>query len=83
MRINDEYGKLPGSYLFAEIARRLKLYQKQHPDADIIKLGIGDVTQPLVPAVIEAMHAAVDEMGKKKTFLIMMICILILCISLI
>ncbi len=68
MRINDEYGKLPGSYLFAEIARRLKLYQKQHPDADIIKLGIGDVTQPLVPAVIEAMHAAVDEMGKKETF---------------
>ena len=68
MRINDEYGKLPGSYLFAEIARRLKLYQKQHPDADIIKLGIGDVTQPLVPAVIEAMHSAVDEMGKKETF---------------
>lgn len=68
MRINDKYGKLPGSYLFAEIARRLKLYQKQHPDADIIKLGIGDVTQPLVPAVIEAMHAAVDEMGKKETF---------------
>ena len=68
MRINDEYGKLPGSYLFAEIARRLKLYQKQHPDADIIKLGIGDVTQPLVPAVIEAMHAAVYEMGKKETF---------------
>lgn len=68
MRINDEYGKLPGSYLFAEIARRLKAYQADHPDADIIRLGIGDVTMPLVPAVISAMHAAVDEMGKKETF---------------
>ena len=68
MQINDEYGKLPGSYLFAEIARRLKAYQADHPDADIIRLGIGDVTMPLVPAVISAMHAAVDEMGKKETF---------------
>ena len=68
MHINDEYGKLPGSYLFAEIARRLKLYQSRFPEADIIRLGIGDVTQPLVPAVIEAMHAAVEEMGKKETF---------------
>ncbi|MBQ6527137.1 MAG: LL-diaminopimelate aminotransferase [Clostridia bacterium] len=68
MRINDEYGKLPGSYLFAEIARRLKVYQAEHPDADIIKLGIGDVTRPLVPAVISAMHEAVEEMGKAETF---------------
>ena len=68
MYINDEYGKLPGSYLFAEIARRLKLFQEAHPDADIIRLGIGDVTQPLVPAVIQAMHAAVDEMGQRETF---------------
>ncbi|MBQ6563450.1 MAG: LL-diaminopimelate aminotransferase [Clostridia bacterium] len=68
MRINDEYGKLPGSYLFAETARRLKVYQAEHPDADIIRLGIGDVTMPLVPAVISAMHIAVDEMGKKETF---------------
>ena len=68
MRINDEYGKLPGSYLFAETARRLKVYQAEHPDAVIIRLGIGDVTMPLVPAVISAMHIAVDEMGKKETF---------------
>ena len=68
MRINQEFEKLPGSYLFAEVARRLKVYQTEHPDADIIRLGIGDVTQPLVPAVIAAMHKAVDEMGKKETF---------------
>lgn len=67
-RINDNFTKLPGSYLFAEIARRLKEYQAANPDADIIKLGIGDVTRPLVPAVIEAMHKAVDEMGVQETF---------------
>ena len=66
--VNDHYGKLPGSYLFAEIARRVKEYQAAHPDADIIRLGIGDVTRPLVPAVIEAMHKAVDEMGCQETF---------------
>ncbi len=68
MRINDEYGKLPGSYLFAETARRTKAYEAAHPDQDVIRLGIGDVTQPLVPAVISAMHAAVDEMGVRETF---------------
>ena len=68
LRINDNYLRLPGSYLFAEVARRVKEYQAAHPDADIIRLGIGDVTQPLVPAVIEAMHKAVDEMGVKETF---------------
>ena len=68
MRINSEYEKMPGSYLFAEVARRLKVYKEQHPDADIIRLGIGDVTQPLVPKVIEAMHKAVDEMGNADTF---------------
>ena len=66
--VNDHYGKLPGSYLFAEIARRVKEYQAAHPDADIIRLGIGDVTKPLVPAVIEALHKAVDEMGCQETF---------------
>lgn len=66
--INDNFTKLPGSYLFAEIARRLKAYQQAHPDADIIKLGIGDVTKPLVPAVIEAMHKGVEEMGHAETF---------------
>ncbi len=66
--INDHFEKLPGSYLFAEIARRVKEYQNAHPDADIIRLGIGDVTQPLVPAVIDAMHKAVEEMGHLETF---------------
>lgn len=66
--INDHFQKLPGSYLFAEIARRVKAYSAEHPEADIIRLGIGDVTQPLVPAVIEAMHKAVDEMGRLETF---------------
>ena len=68
LRINDNFLRLPGSYLFAEVARRVKEYQAAHPDADIIRLGIGDVTQPLAPAVIEAMHKAVDEMGVKETF---------------
>lgn len=66
--INENYQKLPGSYLFAEIARRVSAYTAEHPGKKLIKLGIGDVTQPLCPAVIEAMHKAVDEMGKKETF---------------
>lgn len=66
--VNDHFQKLPGSYLFAEIARRVKIYQEAHPEADIIRLGIGDVTKPLVPAVIQAMHEAVEEMGHQETF---------------
>ena len=66
--INDQFEKLPGSYLFAEIARRIKEYQQENPAADLIRLGIGDVTKPLVPAVIEAMHKAVDEMGTPEGF---------------
>lgn len=66
--INDHFQKLPGSYLFAEIAKRVKAYQAENPDADLIRLGIGDVTKPLVPAVIEALHKAVDEMGAEETF---------------
>ena len=54
--INDYFTRLPGSYLFAEIARRVKAYSAAHPDADIIRLGIGDVTRPLAPAVIDAMQ---------------------------
>lgn len=68
LRINANFQKLPGSYLFAETARRTKAYQAAHPDAEIIRLGIGDVTRPLVPAVIEAMHKAVEEMGHEETF---------------
>ena len=66
--INDNYLKLPGSYLFAEIGRRVAAYKEAHPEADIIRLGIGDVTQPLPPACLEAMHEAVDEMGSAETF---------------
>lgn len=66
--INEDYLKLPGSYLFAEIRRRVDAYKAAHPDANVIRLGIGDVTKPLVPAVIEAMHKAVDEMGRAETF---------------
>ena len=68
LRINENYQKLPGSYLFAEIARRVKAFQAENPNADIIRLGIGDVTQPLCPAVISAMHKAVDEMADARTF---------------
>lgn len=67
-KINDNYLKLPGSYLFSTVARKQREYAAAHPEADIIRLSIGDVTQPLVPAVIEAMHKAVDEMAKKETF---------------
>lgn len=67
-RINEHYAKLPASYLFPEIGRRVRAYQGAHPDAKVIRLGIGDVTEPLAPAIVEAMHAAVDEMGKRETF---------------
>lgn len=66
--VNENYLKLPGSYLFAEIARRVSAFQKENPDASIIKLGIGDVTRPLPPAVIENLHKAVDEMAHAETF---------------
>jgi LL-diaminopimelate aminotransferase len=67
-RINDHYLALKGSYLFSEIARRVKEYQAAHPDARLIRLGIGDVTQPLAPAIVSALHAAVDEMAQAETF---------------
>ena len=67
-RINDNYLKLKSSYLFAEIARRIKEFQSANPGAKLIRLGIGDVTQPLPPAVIEALHAAVDDMANIETF---------------
>ena len=68
MRINENFAKLPGSYLFSEIARRVAAYTGEHPEADLIRLGIGDVTLPLAPAVLEAMHRAVDEQGRAETF---------------
>ena len=67
-QINENYQKLPGSYLFSTIAKKVNAYQAANPDANIIRLGIGDVTQPIAPAIIEAMHKAVDEMGHAETF---------------
>ena len=67
-RINENFQKLAAGYLFPEIGRRVRAYAEANPDADIIRLGIGDVTLPLAPAVVDAMHAAVDEMGTDKGF---------------
>lgn len=67
-QINENYGKLPGSYLFSTIAKKVSAFTEANPDAEIIRLGIGDVTQPLAPAIIAAMHKAVDEMGSASTF---------------
>jgi LL-diaminopimelate aminotransferase len=67
-KMNQNYGKLPGNYLFSEIGRRAAAFRKERPDCDIISLGIGDVTRPLPPAVVDAMHAAVEEMGNAATF---------------
>ena len=67
-KVNDNYLKLPGSYLFSTIGKKVNAYSAAHPDKKIIRLGIGDVTQPLAPAIIDALHGAVDEMGKAETF---------------
>ena len=66
--INENYLKLQGSYLFSTIAKKVKEYKGNHPDSNIIRLGIGDVTQPIAPAIIEALHKAVDEMGTMEGF---------------
>lgn len=66
--INENYLKLQGSYLFSEIGRRVAAYQEAHPEKRVIRLGIGDVTQPIAPAIIEALHRAVDEMGTAEGF---------------
>ena len=67
-KINDNYLKLPGSYLFSTIAKKVAAYIEANPDAKIIRLGIGDVPQPIAPAIIEKLHGAVDEMGHAETF---------------
>lgn len=67
-KLNDNYLKLPGSYLFSTIGKKVKAYSDEHPEKKIIRLGIGDVTQPLAPAIIKALHGAVDEMADAKTF---------------
>jgi LL-diaminopimelate aminotransferase len=68
IRINENYTKLKASYLFADIARRVNAYVTAHPDKPVIRLGIGDVTEPLPPACLSALHAATDEMGHRATF---------------
>ena len=68
MNINKNYKNLNESYLFSTIAKKVSEFAKLNPDKEIIRLGIGDVTLPLCPAVIDALHSAVDEMGKKETF---------------
>lgn len=68
VKVNENFKNINESYLFTEIANRTKKYKELHPDANIIKLGIGDVTLPLAPCVIEAMHNAVDEYTKRETF---------------
>lgn len=67
-KVNDNYLKLPGSYLFSTVGRKQREFQALHPDAKVIKLSIGDVTQPLAPAILDALHSAVDEMGHADTF---------------
>ena len=65
---NEDYLKLPGSYLFSTVARKQREFSAEHPDAKIIRLSIGDVTQPLAPVIIDALHKAVDEMASAETF---------------
>src|SRR5205085_12107563 len=66
--INDNYLKLKAGYLFPEIGRRVRAFSEKNPSAKIIRMGIGDVTEPLAPAITEAMHKAVDEMGTRAGF---------------
>ncbi len=67
-QINENYLKLPGSYLFSTIGKKVSAYSGAHPDKKIIRLGIGDVTLPLAPAIVSALHKAVEEMGRAETF---------------
>ena len=68
MKINDHYLNLSSNYLFADIAKKVLAFKAENPEAEVISLGIGDVTQPLCPAVVEALHKAADEMGQGATF---------------
>ena len=67
-RVNPNFLKIQRNYLFADIARKVADYKDSHPDARVISLGIGDVTRPLVPAVVNALHEAVDDMGDAARF---------------
>ena len=66
--VNEHFLKLPDNYLFADVAKKVNAFKVSHPHADVISLGIGDVTRPLCPAVTEAMHRAVDEMATREGF---------------
>ena len=66
--VNEHFLKLPNNYLFSDIAKKVNAFKVSHPQKDLIRLGIGDVTQPLPQASIEAMHKAVDELASKETF---------------
>ena len=66
--VNEHFLKLPNNYLFADIAKKVNAFHITHPKEDVISLGIGDVTQPLCPAVIEAIHKAADDMATKQGF---------------
>ena len=68
MNLNKNYANVNDSYLFSTIAKKVAAYSADHPEKKVLRLGIGDVTLPLAPAVIEALHSAVDEMAKKETF---------------
>ena len=67
-KVNENYLKLPGSYQFSTIGKKVNAYSAAHPDKKVIRLGIGDVTQPLAPVIVDALHKAVEEMGKAETF---------------
>ena len=68
IKINDNYKKLQASYLFSDIARKVAEFQKNNPDKDVIKMGIGDVTRPLPSVCIEAMHSGINDLSDMKTF---------------
>lgn len=68
LKVNNNYLNLPGSYLFSTISKKVAAYKEANPDRKVISLGIGDVTQPLTPAILKALHSAVDEMGVRETF---------------
>lgn len=68
VKVNENYLKLPGSYLFSTIAKKVNAYIEANPDKKVIRLGIGDVTMPLAPSIVDALHGAVEEMGNAETF---------------
>ena len=67
-KVNEKFCQAAGQLSLRNIAKRVSAFQAEHPEKEIIRLGIGDVTQPIAPAIIEAMHKAVDEMGHAETF---------------